>query len=167
MTPVAIGLGSNVGDSLGHLREAVLILRERIAVAAVSGVFRTAPMYVEDQPAFLNAALVGETQLGPRSLLQLLKSIECEIGRRARQRYGPREIDLDLIAYGSLAYAFEGGEKPLVLPHPKTIERRFVLMPLSEIAPELKLVGLGTVAELLGQTKSQAGDVERLDDAQL
>jgi 2-amino-4-hydroxy-6-hydroxymethyldihydropteridine diphosphokinase len=163
---VAIGLGSNVGDSLAHLREAVAALRASLTVTAISSVYRTAPMYVEDQPPFLNAALIAETELGPRTLLRLLKETECETGRRVRERYGPREIDLDLIAYGSLAYSFEG-DKALIVPHPKTIERRFVLMPLSEIAPRLKLVGLGAIDDLLEQTNSQSGDVERLDDAQL
>lgn len=167
MTEVAIGLGSNVGDSLNHLRLATRELAERVEIEAVSSVYRTAPMYVENQPPFLNAALVARTTLGPRSLLRVLKEIECEVGRQARQRYGPREIDLDLIGYGSLAYTFEGAEKPLTVPHPKTIERRFVLMPLSEIAPHLKLVGLGCVSDLLQQTNSQADDVEKLDDALL
>lgn len=167
MTQVAIGLGSNVGDSLGHLRVALRELSARMTIEAVSSVYRTAPMYVEDQPPFLNAALIGTTEQGPRSLLRTLKEIECEVGRQARQRYGPREIDLDLISYGALFYTFGGAEKPLTVPHPKTVERRFVLMPLSEIAPRLKLVGLGLVNELLDQTNSQSNDVERLDDALL
>jgi 2-amino-4-hydroxy-6-hydroxymethyldihydropteridine diphosphokinase len=165
--PIAIALGSNVGDSLGYMRQAVEALRQAIEVGAVSGAYRTAPMYVKDQPDFLNAALIGSTSLGPRTLLRLLKEIECEIGRHKAARYGPREIDLDLISYGSLSYKFEGGEKELVVPHPKTAERRFVLMPLSEIAPGLKLIGLGTVSDLLDQTKEQAEDVQRLENAQL
>ena len=97
-----------------------------------------------------------------------MKSIEIELGRQvAPDRYGPREIDLDLIAYGSLSYTFEGGDKPLTIPHPKTAERRFVLVPLCEIAPRFKLVGLGTVSDLLDQTIADAEDVVRLDDAQL
>ncbi|HVT10774.1 MAG TPA: 2-amino-4-hydroxy-6-hydroxymethyldihydropteridine diphosphokinase [Fimbriimonadaceae bacterium] len=165
--PVVIALGSNVGDSLRYLQDAVAALRRAIRVERVSSVYRTVPMYVEDQPPFLNAALTGSTELGPRSLLRCLKEIESEIGRRDRARYGPREIDLDLIAYGSLSYAFTGGDKPLVVPHPKTGERRFVLAPLYEIDPGYKLVGLGAVNELLAQTNDQANDVERLDHAHL
>jgi 7,8-dihydro-6-hydroxymethylpterin-pyrophosphokinase len=97
----------------------------------------------------------------------LLKEIECAIGRHKTARYGPREIDLDLISYGCLSYRFEGGEKDLILPHPKTAERRFVLMPLSEIAPDLRLVGLGTASELLEQTNAQADDVRRIENAKL
>lgn len=167
MTPVAIALGSNVGDSLKHMQDAVAALRGVIRVDRISGAYKTEPMYVENQPAFLNAALIGATNLGPRTLLKQLKEIESQIGRQTRQLYGPREIDLDLIAYGSLRYTFTGAEKTLVLPHPKTFERRFVLMPLSEIAPSLKLIGLGTVEELLKETKALENDVLRLDNAQL
>jgi len=167
MTPVAIALGSNMGDSLGLMREAVQMLRAFVDVERVSHPYRTAPMYVEDQPPFLNGALIGNTDLGPRSLLLKLKEIENEIGRQTRARYGPREIDLDLIAYGSLRYSFAGSEKPLTLPHPKTAERRFVIEPLFEIAPELRLPGLGKIADLIRETKDQAEDVVRLSDAQL
>jgi 2-amino-4-hydroxy-6-hydroxymethyldihydropteridine diphosphokinase len=166
-TPVVIALGSNVGESLRNLQEAVNLLRQKIQVDQVSSVYRTAPMYVEDQPPFLNAVLTATTDLGPRELLRLLKAIEAQVGRQERERYGPREIDLDLIAYGSLSYSLQRGDKPLTVPHPKMIERRFVLMPLFEIAPSRKLVGLGVVSELLQQTKEQSDDVERLDHAQL
>ncbi|MFI5386831.1 MAG: 2-amino-4-hydroxy-6-hydroxymethyldihydropteridine diphosphokinase [Fimbriimonadales bacterium] len=167
MTPIVIALGSNVGDSLRHLRAAVRMLRQTIQVVKVSSVYRTTPMYEEAQPPFLNAVLTGSTELGPRALLGRLKEIEGEIGRQDRSRYGPREIDLDLIAYGSLSYEFSGGDKPLIVPHPKTAERRFVLVPLSEIVPGSKLSGLGTAAELLDQTIGHDEDVVRLDDAQL
>ena len=166
-TPIVIGLGSNVGDSLAHLRGATRELRLIVDVDAVSSVYRTAPMYVEDQPPFLNAVLTATTNLGPRALLKHLKALECQIGRQERERYGPREIDLDLIAYGSLHYTFLRGEKPLTVPHPKTVERRFVLLPLAEIAPRFMLVGLGEANKLLDQTNDQSGDVERLEDAQL
>jgi 2-amino-4-hydroxy-6-hydroxymethyldihydropteridine diphosphokinase len=163
MTPIVIGLGSNVGDSLGHIREAIRLLRRAVKVEAVSSLYETAPMYVSDQPPFLNAVLTATTELGPRALLRFLKDAEREIGRQSRERYGPREIDLDLIAYGSLNYSWGGGEKPLTVPHPKIQERRFVLLPLCEIAPSFRLVGLGVTCELLPQTDSQAADVHKLD----
>jgi len=165
--PVVVALGSNVGDSLAHLQDAVALLREAIAVDVVSSVYRTEPMYVENQPPFLNAVLTGRTDFGPRTLLARLKEIENEIGRQKTERYGPREIDLDLIAFGSLRYEFDGGDKPLSVPHPKVIERRFVLVPLVEIDPGYKLVGLGTAEGLLRQTKVQVNDVQRLDHAEL
>lgn len=167
MTPVVIALGSNVGDSLEHLRRATALLRVSLRQVVASSAYQTAPMYVEDQPPFLNAVVTATTDTGPRALLTYLKNVEQEIGREARERYGPREIDLDLIAYGSLGYKFLGGEKPLQVPHPRVAERRFVLAPLSEIAPELKLVGLGVVRDLLGQTNGQAADVQRIEHAEL
>jgi 2-amino-4-hydroxy-6-hydroxymethyldihydropteridine diphosphokinase len=165
--PVVIALGSNVGDSLQFIREAVERLGAILSVKSVSSAYRTAPMYVTDQAEFLNAVLMARTDLGPRSLLRALKEIECEVGRHKTLRYGPREIDLDLISYGSLSYCFEGGDKPLVVPHPKTVERRFVVLQLFEIAPAIKLVGLGNVADLLAQTIEQADDVQRIENAQL
>jgi 2-amino-4-hydroxy-6-hydroxymethyldihydropteridine diphosphokinase len=125
-------------------------------------------MYVEDQPAFLNAALIAETDLGPLPLLQLLKQIEQQIGRKDAPRFGPREIDLDLISYGAAQYKFrESKIEKLVLPHPRAIERRFVLQPLYEIDPDLNLPGLGTVLELLLSTELQAQTVKKLSDALL
>jgi len=167
MTPIALGMGSNVGDSLRLLQAAMAELRKVLDVKAVSPLYRTTPMYVVDQPDFINGALIGETDLGPRALLAKLKEVEEKIGRQKRERYGPREIDLDLIAYGVLRYWFDGGLKPLVVPHPKTVERRFVLMPLFDIDPDLELPGLGKIADLIDQTKEQAADVVRLRDAQL
>lgn len=167
MTPVVIALGSNVGDSLGHLREAMHRLRSAMRVDLVSRPYRTAPMYVEDQPPFLNAVSLGATELGPLSLLRLLKMLEREIGREAREHYGPREIDLDLIAYGSLVLTSNAGSRPLCLPHPRVPERRFVLAPLAEIAPDLNLVGLGVVRELLARAPSSPEDVVPLEDAEL
>lgn len=167
MTPVVIALGSNVGDSLGHLREAMRRLRGAIRVDAVSRAYRTAPMYVEDQPPFVNAVATGHTDLGPLALLRLLKSLEREMGRESRERFGPREIDLDLIAYGSLALTSNAGPRPLRLPHPRVPERRFVLGPLAEIAADLHLIGLGVVRELLSQAPSSPKDVVPLEDAEL
>lgn len=164
MAPVAIGLGSNVGDSLLYLRRAMALLGSQISNLRVSSVYETAPMYVEDQPPFLNAAAIGTTELGPIALLSFLKGIEREIGREARIRNGPREIDLDLIAYGVLRYRF--GDR-LEIPHPRIPERRFVLAPLYEIAPDLILPNMGRVEYLLGQTEGQAQDVVLKQDAVL
>lgn len=123
-------------------------------------------MYVEDQPAFLNAATLAETTLSPRALLARLKEIETVIGREARMRYGPREVDLDLVAYGSLAYRFEDAkETRLTVPHPKIAERRFVLQPLYDLAPDFLLPGVGVVRDLLSQTEGQRESVTRSEHA--
>lgn len=168
VTAVLIALGSNVGDALSHLRESVDALEAVLRVIGTSGVYRTAPMYVTDQPPFLNAALAAETELGPLPLLHLLKRTEERIGRTAAPRCGPREIDIDLIAYGSASYRFsDRGEIVLAVPHPRVDERRFVLQPLHDVAPLAVLPGLGSVAELLAKTIGQEGDVVRLVDAVL
>jgi 2-amino-4-hydroxy-6-hydroxymethyldihydropteridine diphosphokinase len=168
VTEVVIALGSNVGDCLGNLRDATNLLANTIEVTAVSSVYETAPMYVEDQPAFLNAALIGRTSLGPRAILKTLKELEQQIGRRRRELNGPREIDLDLIAYGRLSYFyFEGKEVRLAVPHPKVGDRRFVLQPLSDIAPNFLLPGIGIVETLLNQTESQRNSVKKLEHALL
>jgi 2-amino-4-hydroxy-6-hydroxymethyldihydropteridine diphosphokinase len=161
MVPVVIALGSNVGDSLGHMRQAIVALQATLSGMEPSRVYRTAPMYVTDQPAYLNAAVKGVTELGPLRLLKELKRIERDIGREARNRYGPREIDLDLVSYGSLAYT----GAILQVPHPKSPERRFVLAPMADIDPDLRLSAIGTVRELLAQTECQAEDVVPIKDA--
>lgn len=159
---VLLGLGSNVGDRLAHLSEAVEHLSSHMRLLAASEVYETAPMYVNDQPPFYNAAALAETDLSPRELLSVLKGIESEIGRRASTRYGPREIDIDLLAYGRLSYRFGDGAGPkLQVPHSKIAERRFVLQPLADIAPDFRLPGLGVVSDLLDRTKEQSDSVRR------
>jgi 2-amino-4-hydroxy-6-hydroxymethyldihydropteridine diphosphokinase len=125
-------------------------------------------MYVTDQQDFTNAAVSCETSLGPLQLLHLLKALEKELGRRGGQRYGPREIDLDLIAYGSASYRFEAaGTVVLQVPHPLVAERRFVLQPLNDLCPKAVLPGLGRISDLLEKTNEQQGDVVRLEHALL
>ena len=128
---VALGLGSNVGDRLGHLKLAVRDLGRLLVRPSCSSVYESAPMYVAEQPDFLNACCVGETALGPRELLSALQRIEREAGRRTGgPRYGARELDLDLLLYGDRVIAGPG----LQVPHPRMSERPFVLWPLAEVA---------------------------------
>ena len=166
MALVAIGLGSNRGDRPAMLRSAIEALASEIEVVAVSPYYETDPMYVLDQPDYLNAAIVARTELGPLALLKLLKATEQMVGRVPAERNGPREIDLDLLAYGCLSYRFEvKGRTVLQVPHPRTPERRFVLKPLSDIAPDLVLVGLGRVSGLLAATEGQAASVREFNNA--
>jgi 2-amino-4-hydroxy-6-hydroxymethyldihydropteridine diphosphokinase len=146
MAQVAIGLGSNMGDRRAHIESALTLLRDVVAELRVSSLIETAPMYVTDQPAYLNGAAIGFTDLGPLALLARLKAIELEVGRTPSVRYGPREIDLDLLAYGRVAFRSSGR---LEVPHPRTPERRFVLEPLAELDPSMYLPGLGSVSALL------------------
>ena len=168
MVTAYIALGSNVGERLCHLNEALAKLGTAIQIQAASAVYETAPMYVEDQPAFFNAAICAQTDLSPTALLALLKRTEREVGRQDRARYGPREVDLDLIAYGSLEYRFAvSGQTILQLPHPKTGERRFVLQPLFDLDPNLELIRMGRVSDFLEKTKDQEKDIQRRSDAVL
>jgi 2-amino-4-hydroxy-6-hydroxymethyldihydropteridine diphosphokinase len=164
---VLIALGSNLGDRLGAMQRALDALSPSVRWVKASKVYETKPMYVEDQPAFLNAAVLGETKLGPFALLSLLKATEASIGRSGAERFGPREIDLDLLSYGRLRLSSRREERSLELPHPRLVERRFVLAPLCDVAPDMNLPGMGRVDELLEATKEQAADVIIVNDAVL
>ncbi|HTM32321.1 MAG TPA: 2-amino-4-hydroxy-6-hydroxymethyldihydropteridine diphosphokinase [Vicinamibacterales bacterium] len=132
-TPVAISLGSNIGDRAAHLTFAIGELSRLLENIRVSRVIETAPEGVPDeQGPFLNAAAIGTTELGPRELLASLHAIERLDGRERPYRYAPRTLDLDLILYGTQVLKVEG----LEVPHPRFRERRFVLAPLAEIAPD-------------------------------
>ncbi len=164
MTRVVIALGSNVGNPIQNVVKATENLANHISILSISPLYQTTPMYLIDQPDFINGALLAETNLSPLDLLRLLKSLEQDLGRETRPRNGPREIDLDLISYGSLTYRFtdEYGQIKLQVPHPRIVERRFVLAPLMDIAPSLFLPGLGIVSELIDQTKSQIDSVLKI-----
>lgn len=132
MAEVYIALGSNQGERLQHLRQAVQALGACMRVERSSSVYATAAAYVEDQPPFLNAVVVGTTDLSPYTLLAELKTIEHHMGRSAGIRFGPRPIDLDILLYDDLSLATPG----LTIPHPRMYERAFVLQPLAELAPQ-------------------------------
>jgi 2-amino-4-hydroxy-6-hydroxymethyldihydropteridine diphosphokinase len=148
-----IALGSNVGDREEHLRTA----REQIEsadlrVLRASSIYETAPRDVEDQPWFFNQVLECETDLFPRQLLERLQKIEREMGRKRRMEKGPREIDLDILLYGDAVVK----APELEIPHPRMWERRFVLEPLAELAPEKRHPGtLRPVREMLGAVMAQ------------
>jgi len=123
-------------------------------------------MYYVDQPSFVNAVILAETDLAPLELLTLIKSIEHSQGRQATFRNGPRLIDIDILTYGSLVYSFKqkDGEE-LVIPHPRLAERRFVLEPLAELSPEHSIPGKPTIREMLARVQAQP--LTRLDHADL
>jgi 2-amino-4-hydroxy-6-hydroxymethyldihydropteridine diphosphokinase len=147
LTGVAIALGSNLGDREGYLRSAIVALQPTIHRLRVSTFHDTAPVGVGPQPTFLNAAAVGETSLSARALLDTLLAVERDLGRERPFPGAPRTLDLDLILYDD-AMIDEG--PALIVPHPRFRERRFVLEPLCEIAPNWRdpLTGR-TVEELL------------------
>jgi 2-amino-4-hydroxy-6-hydroxymethyldihydropteridine diphosphokinase len=146
LEPVAIALGSNLGDRERNLREAVDALRDVLIDLRVSSFHDTTPVGVEPQPRFLNGVVVGQTSLDARALLTLLLDIERRFGRERPHPGAPRTLDLDLILYGDVVLA----ERDLTVPHPRFRERAFVLEPFAEIAPEWRDPGTGlTVAQLL------------------
>jgi 2-amino-4-hydroxy-6-hydroxymethyldihydropteridine diphosphokinase len=144
---VAIALGSNLGDRRAHLEYAVASLSMLLANLAVSSYHDTAPVGVAGpHPVYLNAVAVGDTTLSPRTLLDALLAIERERGRERPHGNAPRTLDLDLILFGDAVL----DEPGLTVPHPRFRERRFVLEPLSEIAPGLRDPVTGrTMLELL------------------
>jgi 2-amino-4-hydroxy-6-hydroxymethyldihydropteridine diphosphokinase len=153
-----LGLGSNQGDRPALLAEAVGRLRRapEVEIAAVSSLYATAPVGVQDQPEFLNAVVEVRTTLPPPGLLALCQGIEAALGRVRTQRWGPRTIDLDILLYGDLEWAADG----LELPHPRMRERAFVLLPLAEVAPGLRLGGR-SIADWAAA--ADASGVRRLD----
>ena len=143
-----LGLGSNVGDRETHLRGAIEDLREHgVEVQAASSAYETEPVgEILDQPDFLNAAIRIKTSLEPEPLLDLCKAIEVEHGRAfGGPRHGPRPIDIDLLLLGELELSTER----LTLPHPEVTSRRFVLAPLLELDPDLRLPDGTSLAEAL------------------
>ena len=152
-----LGLGSNVGDRLGHLRAAVDLLGDHgVAVTAASSVYETEPVgEILDQPDFLNAAVAIETDHRPEELLDTCKAIEVERGRMfGGPRHGPRPLDVDLLLLGDLELQTER----LTLPHPQVSARRFVLEPLLELDPQLTLPDGTRLTEAL----AALGDRERV-----
>ena len=144
---VAIALGSNVGDRDAHLDYAVSRLSQLLTDLRSSSRYDTEPVdVIGDQPRFLNAAVVGRTTLGATELLAAIQQIEQQRGRERPYTNAPRTLDLDLILYGNAVISLP----TVVVPHPRFRERRFVLEPLAEIAPELvdPTTGL-TIRELL------------------
>ncbi len=131
---VYLGLGANLGDRLANLQRAIQALPPAVKVVRASSIYETEPWGYHDQPAFLNQVLEGSTDLSPGDLLQHLKGIERELGRQPTFRYGPRLVDLDILLYGDQVVDLP----ELAIPHPRLAERAFVLVPLAELAPDLR-----------------------------
>jgi 2-amino-4-hydroxy-6-hydroxymethyldihydropteridine diphosphokinase len=149
---IGLGLGSNIGDKPANIARALAHLESRraIRVTAVSSIYRTAPWGFVDQADFANACALAITTLEPLALLAEVKAVEAEMGRTDGLRWGPRLIDIDILFFG--AGAFHSPE--LALPHKDLFNRAFVLVPLAEIAPDLRLGGRSVAtaaAEAAGQ----------------
>jgi len=136
-TRVWLALGSNLGDRFENLRQAREELSTQVTLEKCSSTYETPPWGFEDQPAFFNQVVIGYTQLIPEDLLKFVKKIESDLGRILTFKNGPRLIDIDIMLYGALVVELEN----LAIPHPRMLERGFVLMPLAEIDPGLVIPG--------------------------
>jgi 2-amino-4-hydroxy-6-hydroxymethyldihydropteridine diphosphokinase len=130
---LAIGLGSNLGDRLGHLRSGLRSLERTISITACSSVYESAPVGNPDQGAFLNLIVLGTTDREPLQILDAAMGIEASTGRVRTRRWGPRTLDVDLILWGSRVIR----HPRLTVPHPRWKERAFVLAPLAEVGGDL------------------------------
>jgi 2-amino-4-hydroxy-6-hydroxymethyldihydropteridine diphosphokinase len=158
MTRYAVALGSNLGDRLGHLRAAIARMGEFAAISDVAGLYETAPMGGPEQGPYLNSVAVLETDLAPAPLLDALQSIETSRGRERVVRWGPRSLDLDIVAMAPGSVDSEH----LVIPHPRAVDRRFVVEPLCEVWPEALVTDRVTASEALSRLGGQ--DVDLLDE---
>ena len=165
MTQVVLSLGSNSGDRAAALRGALAALTAdgALRVLAVSPVYETVPVGGPPQPDYLNAVLVADTALEPRAVLARAREVESAHGRARSQpdrgeRWGPRTLDVDIVAYGDLRRA----DPELTLPHPRAHERAFVLAPWRDADPDAELPGHGPVAAVLARVGTDG--ISRRDD---
>jgi len=159
MAVVYLGLGSNIGDRTQHLVDACATLHRHpaIAVQAVSSLYHTAPVGLTAQDWFLNAVACLHTTLSPQALLGVTQATEQQLGRVPTGRWGPRIIDLDILLYDTL----QVHTPSLTIPHAALHERRFVLVPLAELAPDVQLPSGVRVRDLLSALPED-NDVQRL-----
>ena len=155
----AIALGSNIGKADRHIHEAFTRLKLILKDARLSPLYTSAPMYHLDQDMFVNAVATGYCDLSPHDLLSMLKSIENDMGREITFRNGPRLIDLDIILYGDKMVIQEN----LQIPHPRMVERPFVMRPLADLAPDFIHPVIGeTMAALCGALDYTVEDLHAL-----
>lgn len=158
---VAFSLGSNRGDKPNNIKKAIELLgsHPEVRVQAVSKFYRTSPWGETNQDWFVNACILAHTSLDPLGVLRFIKSLEIEIGRIPSTRWGPREIDIDLLFYGDQ----EISTPELTLPHSEMFNRAFVMIPLADIAPERSVSGR-VIKEAATSISVQDGEISLFDD---
>ncbi len=158
MAEVLLGLGSNVGEPLDNLREAISRLSDICLISRISSVYKSEPVGFADQDWFLNCAVTVETSLTPEELLDRILQVEIAMGRTRTVRNGPRTIDIDILLYDDRQIACS----TLTVPHPRMHQRAFVLHPAAEIAPDMRHPLLQTsIKEALNQLE-EAEQVEKI-----
>ena len=159
MPIVYLSLGSNLGDREANLRAAIDALQPAgVRVRQVSSIYETEPVDFLDQPWFLNCVVEAETEIEPHALLQSLRSIESQLGSQKEFAKGPRKLDLDILLYSDETIA----TPDLQIPHPRMLQRRFVLTPLAEIAPNLRHPSWPATASTLLAHLSDPSQVRKL-----
>ncbi|MGB7731517.1 MAG: 2-amino-4-hydroxy-6-hydroxymethyldihydropteridine diphosphokinase [Candidatus Acidiferrum sp.] len=158
MPTTYLALGSNIGDREKNLREAIHLLRESaLQITKISSIYETEPVDYLEQPWFLNAVLEAQTNLPAAELLATLRNIESQMGSKKAFAKGPRLIDLDILLYDDATI----DTPDLQIPHPRMLQRNFVLVPLAEIAPTLRHPSWpASVSELLA-TSTRRGTIHR------
>jgi len=152
-------LGSNLGNRVAALRTGVAaLIQAGLEPEAFSDLYHSRPKYLPDQPPFVNAVGRFRTRLTPLQVLAAGRAAEAAAGRRPRERYGPRELDVDILLYGGRRIEGEG----LTVPHPALAERLFVLVPLAELDPGLEVPGLGPLSGLLSEALARLPAEERV-----
>ena len=152
MTAAVLGLGGNIGDPQSQLAAAIDLLAKNpgIRIEAVSALYQTPPWGKTDQPAFLNAAVGIETELGPLALLGTILDVERQLGRDRGERWGPRTVDIDILLFGTEAI----DEPGLRIPHPRLHERAFALAPLVDVAADVEFGGFSAAQWLARADKT-------------
>ena len=162
MARVFLGLGSNLGDRVETIRKAMEMISKipGVSASSSSSLYETEPVGISDQPMFVNAVLEIETDLSPEELFSKLKDIESELGRTETIRWGPRIIDIDILLFGDRVIE----ERDLTIPHPEMTKRGFVLVPLCEIAPEIKHPKLKKTIREIADGLGDISGVEKIEE---
>jgi 2-amino-4-hydroxy-6-hydroxymethyldihydropteridine diphosphokinase len=152
MAKVIVALGSNKGDRIANLSKAIQRIHNLGTISAVASLYQTSAYGYTNQPDFYNSVIALNTGIAPKPLLTELKKIEKRVGRTDNVRWGPREIDLDIILYGQKQVS----QKGLIIPHPDFHNRIFVLQPLAEIDPDLQVPGMNmSISKLLNKCQDK------------